>query len=106
MTLAARRTGGGEHLEQRPEFFLNRLEDLAAELRRRGLTTRLITPAGRAPSLHVVNPVMGRLAEDVFVGRSQDGAWWFWWPWAERIAPADKVSAAATLIAKVLCTES
>jgi len=52
--------------------------------------------------LHVVNPAAPRLAEDVYVGRSQDGLWWFWWPWAERIAPGKEVGTAAAMIAKVL----
>lgn len=85
-----------------PPLFLDRLEGLAAELARHGLKTRLMTPAGRVPSLHVVNPVAARLAEDVYVGRSQDGMCWFWWPWAERIAPSDDMVGAATLIARVL----
>jgi hypothetical protein len=42
------------------------------------------------------------MAEDVYVGRSQDGLWWFWWPWAERIAPGDEVVQTAAMIAKVL----
>ena len=82
--------------------FLDRLEGLAEELARHGLSTRLMTPAGRVPSLHVVNPAAARLAEDVYVGRSQDGLCWFWWPWAERIAPGDDLMAAAKLIARVL----
>jgi hypothetical protein len=85
-----------------PPLFLDRLEGLAEELARLGLSTRLMTPAGRVPSLHVVNPAASRLAEDVYVGRSQDGLCWFWWPWAERIAPGDDMVAAATLIARVL----
>ncbi len=88
---------------RQPRGYLERLEGLAAELGRHGLITRLITPAGRIPSLHVVNPVVSRLAEDVYAGRSQDGLWWFWWPWAERIAPGDELAAAAVLIARVLC---
>lgn len=90
--------------EQQPQQFLDRLERLADELGRRGLQTSLMAPAGRVPSLHVVNPAVSRLAEDVYVGRSQDGLWWFWWPWAERIAPGDNVAEAATVIAKVLDT--
>jgi hypothetical protein len=82
--------------------FLDRLEGLAAELVGRGLVTRLMTPAGRMPSLHVVNPRVAGLSEDIYAGRGQDGLWWFWWPWAERIAPGDDLAAAATLIAKVL----
>jgi hypothetical protein len=91
-------------LAKQPQLFVDRLEGLAAELGERGLQTSLMTPSGRVPSLHVVNPAVPRLAEDVYVGRSQDGLWWFWWPWAERIAPGDEVAAAAAAIAKVLET--
>lgn len=85
-------------------YFVDRLENLADELGKYGLMTRLTTPAGRVPSLHVVNRSVSRLAEDVYVGRSQDGQWWFWWPWAERIAPANELAGAAALIARVLST--
>ncbi len=102
MTLLAGQVGGESNGAQRPRPFLDRLEELAEELGRRGLRTRLMTPYGRIPSLHVVNPQVSRMAEDVYVGRSRDGLWWFWWPWAERIARSDEVSEAAALIARVL----
>ncbi|HEY3732717.1 MAG TPA: hypothetical protein VGL63_02270 [Streptosporangiaceae bacterium] len=78
------------------------LEDLATTLTRRGLRTRMVTPKGRIPSLHVVNPVATALAEDIYAGRSQDGVWWFWWSWAERIGVSEDLDAAAALIARVL----
>ncbi len=102
MTLVAGQLGTDAEAELNPQLFLDRLEALAEELTARGLQTRLMTPAGRVPSLHVVNPTMSRLAEDVYVGRSQDGLWWFWWPWAERIAPGDETAQAAEAVAKVL----
>jgi hypothetical protein len=89
---------------QQSHEFVDRLEGLGAELGRRGLQARLVTPGGRVPSLHVVNPVTPRLAEDVYVGRSQDGLWWFWWPWAERIARGDEIGEAAGIIVRVLST--
>ncbi|HUC58473.1 MAG TPA: hypothetical protein VMA95_13810 [Streptosporangiaceae bacterium] len=102
VTLVAGQAGKAADLTQQPELFTERLEELAAELGRRGLQTSLMTPAGRIPSLHVVNPGMPRLAEDVYVGRSQDGQWWFWWPWAERIAPGGDIAEAAAAVARVL----
>src|ERR1700689_5563330 len=96
VTLVAGQVGADADLAQQPQLFVERLEELAGELDRRGFQTSLMTPAGRVPSLHVVNPAASRLAEDVYVGRSQDGLWWFWWPWAERIAPGHEVSEAAT----------
>lgn len=102
MTLLAGQVGGERNTARQPHPFLDRLEGLADELSRRGLRTRLVSPQGRVPSLHVVNPSVSRLAEDVYVGRSQDGLWWFWWPWAERIASGDNAPQAADLIARVL----
>src|ERR1700678_1318308 len=99
VTLVAGQVGAESDAEQQPQLFLDHLEGLAEELGRRGLHTTLMTPPGRVPSLHVLNPAMSRLAEDVYVGRSPDGLWWFWWPWAERIAPGDDLAEAAPAIA-------
>ena len=102
VALVAGQTSGDPATEPYPPSFLERLEGLASELAKHGLMTRLMAPVGRVPSLHVVNPANSRLAEDVYAGRSQDGLWWFWWPWAERIAPGDQLAAAAAVIARVL----
>ena len=102
MTVVAGRVSSERATQPYVQCFLERLEVLAAELARHGLMTRLMAPVGRVPSLHVVNPAQSMLAEDVYVGRSQDGLWWFWWPWAERIAPGDQHGAAAIVIARVL----
>ncbi|HTA09833.1 MAG TPA: hypothetical protein VK836_15050 [Streptosporangiaceae bacterium] len=81
---------------------LARLERLAEVLARYGLRARLMTPPGRVPSLHVVNPAAAALAEDVYAGRGQDGLWWFWWSWAERIAASEDLEGAAAMIRRVL----
>ncbi len=81
---------------------LDRLEGLAAALAAREFRTRLLSPAGRVPSLQVVNPAAAALAENVYAGPGQDGGWWFWWSWAERIAAADDLAGAALLISRVL----
>src|ERR1019366_8496973 len=54
--------------------------------------------SGRAGS----EPGGGALAENVYAGPGQDGGWWFWWSWAERIAAADDLAGAALLISRVL----
>jgi hypothetical protein len=87
---------------QAPHIYLNRLEGLAEVLAKHGLRTSLMAPPGRVPSLHVVNPAASALAEDVYAGRGQDGTWWFWWSWAERIAAWDDLDGAAALIKQVL----
>jgi len=81
---------------------LARLEGLAEVLSHHGLRARLMTPPGRVPSLHVVNPTAAALAEDVYAGRGQDGLWWFWWSWAERIAVGEDLEGAASMIEHVL----
>jgi hypothetical protein len=85
-----------------PRAYLGRLEGLAELIIAQGLQARLVTPPGRMPSLHVVNPAASALAEDVYAGRCQDGQWWFWWSWAERIAADDDLAEAATRIGRVL----
>jgi hypothetical protein len=89
-----------------PAVYLERLEGLAAVLAGRGMRTRLMTPLGRMPSLHVVNPAAPSLAEDIYACRCTDGRWWFWWPWAERIAETGEPEAAATIIGRVLAARS
>ena len=84
------------------DSYLSRLEGLAEVLAHRGLRASLMAPAGRVPSLHVVNPAAPALAEDVYAGRGQDGTWWFWWSWAERIAAVEDLEGAASLIERVL----
>jgi hypothetical protein len=85
---------------------LARLEGLAEVLNHHGLRARLITPPGRVPSLHVVNPSAAALAEDVYAGRGQDGLWWFWWSWAERITVGEDLEGAASMIVHVLAASS
>jgi hypothetical protein len=81
---------------------LHRLEHLAVELRRRGMTADLVVASGRIPRLEVVYPAGP--AEDVYAWRGQDGTWWFWWSWAERISVADDVDQAASTIERVLAS--
>lgn len=78
------------------------LDKLAEELTHRGLEAWLMAPAGRVPSVYVVNPAARALEDNVYVGCGKDGLWWFWWSWAERIAVADDVDAAANAIVRVL----
>ena len=41
-------------------------------------------------------------AEDVYAGCCEDGTWWFWWSWAERIAAATELDRAAERVVHVL----
>jgi hypothetical protein len=84
------------------QAYLDQLDRLAPELAKQGMTTNLMAPAGRVPSLRVANPAAPALAEDVYAGCCEDGSWWFWWSWAERIAVATELECAAERVAHVL----
>lgn len=82
------------------------LEDLRHELAGRGWTTSLLEPGGSRPRLFVQHPdpEASMLNEEVPAAPGTDGACWFWWPWASRIASTGDVSGAADRIAHVLRT--
>jgi hypothetical protein len=52
----------------------------------------------------VQNPDPGAalLNDHVLAAPDADGRYWFWWPWACRIAPADQAAAAADRVIHVL----
>jgi hypothetical protein len=77
------------------------LEKLAAELASLGFETRLAVPQGHVPSLAITNPQATALSETVVAGED-----WFWWSWAEKVAPVADASEAAGVIARVLSAGS
>jgi hypothetical protein len=77
------------------------LEPLAEALSQRGLVAR-VTRIGDGPSfVEVVNPDVPDLTESIFAAQTGP-EWWFWWSWAERIAPAEEIESTAGRIAHVL----
>ncbi|GII76898.1 hypothetical protein Sru01_18800 [Sphaerisporangium rufum] len=77
------------------------LQDLGEQLRARGLHVRLGDTAGGLPQLIVISTAVPTLSEVVFAARG-GGRWWFWWSWAERIAPVEDMPAAVALICRAL----
>jgi hypothetical protein len=73
------------------------LEKLTPELTARGSVARLTIPGGLPSWLAVIGPAATMLAETVMAY-----AEWFWWPWADRIAPPADVATAADVIVRVL----
>ncbi len=73
------------------------LEELAAEVNGGDYEARLVAPQGRRPHLYVQNRRAGVLKENIYAG---DGFYWF--GWAERIAPVSDVAAAAETVMRVL----
>jgi len=77
------------------------LTQLLNHLTERGLHTRLLTQQQRLPRLRVINPEAATLTE-VISASPVEGAWWFWWSWAERITPVHESVSAAERIHYVL----
>ena len=95
-----------QRMREAADVQLEYLEKLGDELARRGLQVRVALPPGRVPSLYVVNPEARALEEHIYVGCGSDGAWWYWWSWAERIAAADDLNAAAGAVQRVLASNA
>lgn len=81
---------------------LHRLEMLAGTLTERGMGVSLVAPAGRVPRLQVAHPAPDGDTGDVYASCGRNGNWWFWWPWAERIAEEGDLDAAAAIIEDAL----
>ncbi|GII65785.1 hypothetical protein Skr01_58700 [Sphaerisporangium krabiense] len=77
------------------------LQALGDSLRARGLHARVGETSGGLPQLIVLSTAAPSLSEVVFAARS-DGSWWFWWSWAERIAPVEELATAVTRVCGVL----
>jgi hypothetical protein len=72
------------------------LETLASGLDSRDFVTTLTTGRTRPPRLTVARRHT-QLAEDIYADNG-----WYWWAWAERIAPTGDMPAAAATIAHAL----
>ena len=81
---------------------LRRLEQLAGTLAGRGMDVTLVAPYSRVPRLQVAHPAADGATRDIYASRGRDGNWWFWWPWAERIATDGNLEAAAAAIEQAL----
>jgi hypothetical protein len=75
------------------------LDMLAAQMHARGWTAYINTPAGRLAYLCVQDP--HSRADCGGIMATPDGTtgdWWYWFSWAERIAPVHAPAAAANAI--------
>jgi hypothetical protein len=75
------------------------LDVLAAQLRARGWSAYITAPAGRVASLFVQDPRdLPKCGDIIAALDAATGHWWYWFSWAERIAPAHAPAAAADAI--------
>ena len=91
--------GGGHGHPGQAEDAVAFLDVLAAQLCARGWTGYMSTPAGRLAFLSVPDR-HGRTggADVTAVPDAHTGQWWYWFSWAERIAPVDAPAEAADAI--------
>jgi RimJ/RimL family protein N-acetyltransferase len=79
------------------------LDVLAAQLRARGWTAYVSTPAGRPAVLSVPDPhIRTEWSYIVVAPGGAGGEWWYWFSWAERIAPVHAPATAADAVITAL----
>jgi hypothetical protein len=81
------------------------VEALAADMAGRGFETAVSRDDGTL-SLSVINRAAPGSRENIAARPADDGSWWFWWSWGERIARITEVEAAAFKIAYVLTPQA
>jgi hypothetical protein len=87
----------------RPRDGIACLDALAAHMHTRGWSAYITAPAGRLASLFVQDPHDRPRCGDIIAARDTvTGHWWYWFSWAERIAPAHAPAAAADTIIRAL----
>jgi len=74
---------------------------LARDLHDRGFTAH-VTRVGDYECVSVANRAVSQLSENIRAAPADDGTWWFWWSWGDRIARVSDVATAAFKIAYVL----
>jgi|SRR5215471_18478784 len=90
--------GGSAYLREAADGIAY-LDVLAAHLHARGWTAYISVPAGRLASLFVQDPRNHADCGDIIVAPDGTaGDWWYWFSWAERIAPVHAPAAAADAI--------
>lgn len=77
------------------------LEALGDVLNDRGFIVTVMVDGG-PPCVRVVSRETSHLSENIYAAPATDGALWFWWSWAEKLAPIGDVFATADKLAAVL----
>jgi len=79
------------------------LDVLAGQVAACGWTAHVRTPPGRLPYLFVQDPENLKTDGDIVAAYdAATGECWFWFAWAERIAPAENPAKAAHVIVRAL----
>lgn len=82
-----------------------RLEALASDLESRGFTARVADVNGYE-CVSVSVSAVPQLSENIHAESDDDGAWWFWWSWGDRIARVEDIQTASFKVAYVLTPDT
>lgn len=77
------------------------LEALAKDLEAQGFAAQVASTGGYT-GVRVTHRAVSQLSETIYAAPAGDGTWWFWWSWADQIAPISDIQTAAFKIAYVL----
>ncbi|MBA9005161.1 MULTISPECIES: hypothetical protein [Thermomonospora] len=88
------------HTLTKEDIDVAHLDDLARALSRHGHLTMIVTDG--VPRLTVLNRAEPDRYATVICERGPGGEPWFWWSWADRIAPVADLDHAATVIDRSL----
>jgi len=98
---AARQAGHGR--AGQAEDGIACLDALAAQMRARGWTAYISTPAGRLAFLSVQDRHDRAEGGDIIAAPGgTTGDWWYWFSWAERIAPVNAPATATDAIIRAV----
>jgi hypothetical protein len=87
------------------EAAVTQLERLENALRTDGWQATIVIARDHWPRVHVANPSIRALNDDVIAAPDTSGNWWFWWSWAERIAHVTDPARALARITQVLAVD-
>jgi hypothetical protein len=90
---------------ERAHAAAGQLRLLADDLERRGFVVS-VTGADGGARLTVVSNAVAQVDASLSIAPDDNGAWWFWWPWGDRLALACDVEAAAFKVAYVLTPQA
>jgi hypothetical protein len=77
---------------------------LAVDLTGRGFT--VVVRDNGTLTLEVASQGTPESRDHITAGADDDGAWWFWWSWGDRIARITDIEAAAFKVAYVLTPQA
>ena len=81
------------------------LETLGRQLADQSFETSITDKQGK-PTLSVTFPELHQLHETIAIAPTDDGEWWFWWSWGDRITRVTDTGTAAFKIAYVLTPQA